>query len=218
MEVQPGYRQSLTASKNQAPRTPARLLSLVGREFGPFDFDPCPSSTERQGDCPLDGLDPDVRWGKRNFVNPPYNSVGAWLQKAVDEAEEHDAESLFLIPARTWTAWFHDWVVPCASLVRFLRGVVAFGGYRTPLSTPLMLVLIETRAGRGRGLQWQRQEATLRRPIRRVKPVVETLEVAGLKTVEAVSEVFANQFGFELMRVAAGQLPPVPQLSTAPRL
>ncbi len=54
MEVQPGYRESLTASKNQAARTPARLLSLLGREFGPFDSDPCPSDARQRE---YDGLD-----------------------------------------------------------------------------------------------------------------------------------------------------------------
>ena len=230
-DVQPGYRESLTQSKDQAARTPRRLLDQLNREFGPFDFDPCPAvpaqmDSERRT---VDNLDPASIWGHRNFVNPPYDDVGAWLEKAVHEADEHGAMSLFLIPARTWTAWFHDWVMPFASVVRFLRGVVAFEGYATPLSTPLMLVLIE---GQERGhplrqLLWQRQEATLRRPVMRVRPVVQALEIevevegaglAQLKTVAAVSTSFASAFGFELLRIAAGQLPSVAQLSTAPRL
>lgn len=91
------------------PHAGAAAVDLRPR-VGLFDCDPCPSGASQ------DGLAPATRWGRCNFVNPPYNDVGPWLEKAVAEAEDSGATSLFLIPARTWTAWFHGWVLPFASI------------------------------------------------------------------------------------------------------
>ena len=50
-----------------------------------------------------------------------------------------------LVPARTDTAWWHDYVVPFAE-VRFLRGRVKFEGAPTTAPFPSAVVIF-----RGRG-------------------------------------------------------------------
>lgn len=64
-----------------------------------------------------DGLAQD--WtGLICWMNPEYNQAKAWCKKA----SEAKALVVALLPARTDTAWFHDYVMTRAKEVRFMRG------------------------------------------------------------------------------------------------
>ena len=97
-------------------QTPKALYDELDAEFA-FDFDPCPAN-------PLfDGL--MVDWGDRNFVNPPYGRVlGTWIRKAWEQ-HRLGKLSVLLVPSRTDTAWWHDYVMQ-ADEIRFLRGRLQF--------------------------------------------------------------------------------------------
>lgn len=59
------------------------------------------------------------------FCNPPYGrEIGKWVAKAAREAEK-GATVVLLLPARTDTAWFHDFLYGRAE-IRFLRGRLRF--------------------------------------------------------------------------------------------
>lgn len=61
------------------------------------------------------------------FLNPPYGSViGNFVAKAAMEAEK-GVTTATLLPARTDTAWFQDWVFRAAE-IRFIRGRLRFVG------------------------------------------------------------------------------------------
>lgn len=118
--------------------TPADLFDKVEAVIGPFDLDPCaPSSalspvrarirfTEKDDGLALD-------WFGRVFMNPPYGrALSHWVSKAKYEAER-GALVVGLVPARTDTAWWQDYVAGSATVV-FLRGRLAFGGQ--PVSAP----------------------------------------------------------------------------------
>ena len=65
-----------------------------------------------------------------NFVwlNPPYDkTVGLWVQKAYQESQK-GATVVVLLPARTHTDWYHQYVQPYAE-VRFIQGWISFKGY-----------------------------------------------------------------------------------------
>lgn len=107
--------------------TPRDLFDKIAVEFGPFDLDPC--CTQENAKAPRfftresDGL--AQPWAGRVFVNPPYGRViGQWVKKSYLERERAEA-IVMLIPARTDTAWWHDYVQDKAE-VRFLRGRVKF--------------------------------------------------------------------------------------------
>ncbi len=55
------------------------------------------------------------------FCNPPYSDIYPWLAKAREAAV-----AVFLVPARTDTAWWHDHAMR-ADEIRFLRGRLRFG-------------------------------------------------------------------------------------------
>lgn len=108
--------------------TPPELYNKLNAEFN-FDFDPCPLMI---GEIPWDedGLLND--WGKRNFVNPPYSRSlkEAFVQKAISESKKGKL-CVMLLPVSTSTKLFHDYVLPNAKDIRFLRGRVKFIGINT---------------------------------------------------------------------------------------
>ena len=62
--------------------------------------------------------------GERVWCNPPYSRIRPWLQKAINE----NVLAVFLLPATTDVAWFHDLVLPFME-VHFLRGRIKFEGF-----------------------------------------------------------------------------------------
>ena len=94
-----------------------------------FNLDVCADVMNAK--CPryftadMDGLRQE--WApSRCWMNPPYGrSIGRWCAKAADEATR-GALVVGLLPARTDTTWWHDYVAPSAHIV-YLRGRVRFG-------------------------------------------------------------------------------------------
>lgn len=84
------------------------------------------------------------RGGGSVFCNPPYGrALGAWVRKAYEEAQAGTTVVL-LIPARTDTAYFHDYIYGKAE-IRFLRGRLHFededGNRFPPAPFPSMVVV-----------------------------------------------------------------------------
>lgn len=66
------------------------------------------------------------RWRGRVWCNPPYDDLYNWVKKAHEEALR-GAIVVMLLPNRTGTAWFQEFVLPFAN-VEFLPGRVKFTG------------------------------------------------------------------------------------------
>lgn len=107
--------------------TPWATFRQLDAEFG-FTLDACAQAWNAK--CPRyfspeqDGLAQE--WGREVvFCNPPYGRgvTGWWLSKAW-EASRAGATVVLLIPARTDTAWWHDYAAK--GEVRFLRGRLKF--------------------------------------------------------------------------------------------
>lgn len=86
----------------------------------------------------------EYRGGGSVFCNPPYGrALGAWVRKAYEEAQTGTTVVL-LIPARTDTAYFHDYIYGKAE-IRFLRGRLHFededGNRFPPAPFPSMVVI-----------------------------------------------------------------------------
>jgi site-specific DNA-methyltransferase (adenine-specific) len=120
---------SLFSSASEEWPTPQSFFDALNREFD-FTLDPC--ATVENAKCPLyftkavDGLAQD--WGRHViFCNPPYGrAILQWARKSYESAL-HGALVVLLVPARTDTRWFHDWVYGKASEIRFVRGRLRFG-------------------------------------------------------------------------------------------
>lgn len=124
--------------------TPQDLFDKLDNEFD-FTLDPCAS--EENAKCvnfytaEQDGLTKDWK-GERVFCNPPYNRYQ--IKKWVEKMSNSDAEVVVgLLPARTNTSWFHDFVWNKAE-IRFIRGKITFGGYKWQAPFPSMIVVFKT--------------------------------------------------------------------------
>ena len=111
--------------------TPKDLFDKLDKEFQ-FTLDPC--CTELSALCKkfytvLDnGLEQD--WsGDTVFMNPPYGrEIKDWIKKAYTESKR-GATVVCLIPARTDTAYWHDYCFK--GEVRFLRVRLSFSNKGT---------------------------------------------------------------------------------------
>jgi phage N-6-adenine-methyltransferase len=73
----------------------------------------------------------------RVWCNPPYGRViKDWVKKAHEESKH--AEIVMLLPARTDTAWFHDYAIK--HKVTFIRGRLKFGNQTGSAPFPSILV------------------------------------------------------------------------------
>lgn len=108
--------------------TPQYLFDRLNDEFH-FTLDAC--ATQENAKVPhyytkeQDGLKQD--WtGEIVWCNPPYGrQMPLWIKKCY----EHfigGGTSVMLIPSRTDTKAFHEWVLPYAEL-RFIKGRLRFG-------------------------------------------------------------------------------------------
>jgi site-specific DNA-methyltransferase (adenine-specific) len=105
--------------------TPRSVYDALDAEFH-FDYDPCPFM---HSPAPLFGSFDGLleTWGTVTFCNPPYKRViGTWIKKGYYESRLGKTV-VFLIPSRTDTKWWHDYVMK-ADEIRFVRGRLKFGG------------------------------------------------------------------------------------------
>ena len=135
--ITPGMMSSLSNEWT----TPQKLFDELNQEFG-FTLDPC--CTHQNAKCNKhftaeeNGLDRD--WSNEIvFMNPPYGRViGKWIKKACDESRK-GATVVCLIPSRTDTAYWHDYVMK--GQIRFIRGRLKFGDGNNPAPFPSAIVV-----------------------------------------------------------------------------
>jgi len=109
--------------------TPQPFFDRLNDEFD-FTLDPC--ATPQSAKCDTyftaedDGLVQD--WGTHSvFCNPPYGrGIDRWMEKAY-RSSQAGALVVVLLPMRTATNWFHNWVINKAEL-RFVQGCIRFEG------------------------------------------------------------------------------------------
>ena len=110
--------------------TPIDFFNELNKEFN-FVLDA--ASTDETSKCKdyftpeTDGL--KQSWKRTDgavFCNPPYGrEIRKWVKKAYEESTKHDTTIVLLIPARTDTTYFHNYIYKRAE-VRFIRGRLEF--------------------------------------------------------------------------------------------
>ena len=113
-------------------QTPKATYEELNKEFK-FDFDSCPHNPT------FDGL--NIEWGTSNFVNPPYGrEIPKWCKKAYEQSQKGKTV-VMLIPSRTDTRWWHDYIMK-AREIRFIKGRLKFDDQKNPAPFPSCVVIL----------------------------------------------------------------------------
>lgn len=132
------------SSKSDLWATPQDFFDELNKEFN-FTLDPC--ATKDNAKCSKyftikeDGLKQDWQ-GYTVFCNPPYGrKIKEWVKKCYEESQKPHTTVVMLIPARTDTSYFHDYIYHKAKEIRFIRGRLKFGNAKNSAPFPSMVVV-----------------------------------------------------------------------------
>lgn len=131
------------SSKTDLWETPQDLFDKLNNEFQ-FTLDVC--ATPENAKCDnfytkeQDGL--KYPWKGTVWCNPPYGrGIGQWVRRALF-ASVSGSTVVMLLPARTDTKWFHDYIYKRNNVeIRFIRGRLKFGGSKNSAPFPSMVVV-----------------------------------------------------------------------------
>jgi len=124
--------------------TPQDFFDELDKEFH-FTLDPC--ATPENAKCKKyytvkeDGLKQDWQ-GETVFCNPPYGkAIKNWVKKCYEESRKPNTTVVMLIPARTDTTYFHEYIYKKAKEIRFVKGRLKFGCSKNSAPFPSMVVI-----------------------------------------------------------------------------
>ena len=134
--------RAMFTSNSDEYSTPDALFESLNEEFD-FTLDPC--ATHENHKCLTyytsaeNGL--NQNWGgERVFCNPPYSKIAEWVRKCYEESLKAGTLVVMLIPARTDTKYFHDYILH-GSEIRFIKGRIKFGSEKNSAPFPSMIVI-----------------------------------------------------------------------------
>jgi len=108
--------------------TPQEFFNELNREFN-FTLDPCATLENHKCETYFtlehNGLEKD--WGGHTvFMNPPYGKETAkWVEKAYEESKK-GSTVVCIIASTTEASYWHDFIIPYATQIRFIRGKLEF--------------------------------------------------------------------------------------------
>ena len=131
------------SSKTDMWSTPQKFYDTLNNEFN-FTLDPCATKDNAKCDnfftVDDDGLKQD--WsGNVVFCNPPYGrAIKNWVKKSYEESLKNNTTVVMLIPSRTDTIYFHEFIYGKAE-IRFIKGRLKFGEAKNSAPFPSIVVI-----------------------------------------------------------------------------
>ena len=132
------------SSKSDEWETPIDVFNRLNEEFD-FDLDPCADENNHKCDRYFTKKQNGLiqNWDGRVFCNPPYGrKIALWVQKASEESKKCNTIVVMLLPARTDTKWFHEYIYNKAE-IRFIKGRLKFNNSNNPAPFPSMIVVFK---------------------------------------------------------------------------
>lgn len=138
-----GVNKGLYTSARSDWETPAQLFTELDAEFH-FDVDLCADDHNAKVKTALKVHDLwsalAHQWHGTGWLNPPYGrQIGRWVAKAYESAQQ-GATVVCLLPSRTDTAWWHDYMMK-ADEIHFIRGRLKFSGAKWNAPFPSAIVV-----------------------------------------------------------------------------
>lgn len=135
----------LFSSNSDEWSTPVDIYKDLDKEFN-FTLDPCSTKENHKAQKYFTAEDNGLlqNWGGENvFVNPPYSNIAEWVKKAWKESTKDNTLVVLLIPARTDTRYFHEYIYHRAE-IRFIKGRLHFGEAVNSAPFPSMVVIFRS--------------------------------------------------------------------------
>ena len=130
------------SSKSDEWSTPQDVFDNLDAEFH-FNLDPCCTHENRKCENHYTKEDNGLKysWGGYSvFCNPPYSNIAEWVEKCYREGTKDNTTVVLLIPSRTDTKYFHNFIYNRAE-IRFVKGRLKFGGHSNSAPFPSMIVI-----------------------------------------------------------------------------
>lgn len=127
--------------------TPQWLFDQLDAEFH-FDLDVCATAENAKCERYFTPEDDALAsaWDGTCWMNPPFGKdIGAWVRHAYLEAWRGRAHVVCLLPVRSDTGWWHEYVLKSGE-IRFVRGRLQFGTSRQNAPFPCAVVVFRRNA------------------------------------------------------------------------
>ena len=127
--------------------TPQDFFDLLNEQFK-FDLDA--AATTENAKCEKfytkkdDALSIEKWDGKTIWLNCPYGRrIGEWIAKSREQSSKYSKTVVLLLPARTDTKWFHEYIANWTCEIYLIRGRLKFGGSANSAPFPSMVVVMQ---------------------------------------------------------------------------
>lgn len=133
--------KAMVSSKSNEWATPQDLFDKLNAEFS-FQLDVAATKENKKCDkfysLEDSGLGHD--WEDSNWMNPPYGGhTGDWIQKAYEQSLLGKT-TVCLIVSSTDRSYWHEYIFPYASQIRYIRGRLHFNNSKS--SAPFASAII----------------------------------------------------------------------------
>jgi site-specific DNA-methyltransferase (adenine-specific) len=135
----------LFSKKSDEWETPLWLFNLLDQEFH-FTVDIAATIDNKRTHAFYDDFLSDMHfllWTDIAFCNPPYSKIAAFMKKAYEQSQK-GAVVVCLIPCRTDTSYWHDYVMK-AQEIRFIKRRLKFWGGKNSAPFPSCVVIFDKR-------------------------------------------------------------------------
>ena len=129
-------------SKRSDWATPQDFFDKLDKKFN-FDLDVCADATNAKCKRYYSVADDALTkiWKGYCFMNPPYGrEIKKWVKKAYHSAETGEATVVCLLPSRTDTKWWHEYIMR-ADTVWFVKGRLKFDGHKNSAPFPSVVAV-----------------------------------------------------------------------------
>jgi len=139
--------KTLFSNKKTDWETPINLFNELNKRYN-FTLDVCANENnfkvinyineEKNG--LLQDWNNNICW-----MNPPYGKeIGKWVEKALFESKKENCTVVSLLPARTDTKWFHNYILNQSNVeIIFMKGRLKFGDSKNSAYFSSMVVLFK---------------------------------------------------------------------------
>jgi phage N-6-adenine-methyltransferase len=138
--------RGLFSSNSDEWETPQEFFDAVNEIFH-FDLDVCASPANAKCNRYFSKIENGLLhpWKGICWMNPPYGrEIGLWVKKAYESNQKEGTVVVCLLPARTDTKWWHEYVVAGAESINFIKGRLHFS-QRGTAPFPSVLVVFDNK-------------------------------------------------------------------------